>query len=102
MGARLLNFAEVWAQRGVDDWSLSILRKGYLIPFREKPPLTTTPRELSARYKDPVRRQALLLAVDQMLAKAAKEPVQDLHSRGFTIGLFWFRKLRGVGDQCWT
>ncbi|MGL5405231.1 MAG: reverse transcriptase domain-containing protein, partial [Propionibacteriaceae bacterium] len=95
VGARLLEFAEVWAQKGADPWTLSILRRGYLIPFVERPPLTTIPRELTARYRDPIMNQALHLAVDQMLEKGAIELVTDHHSSGFYNRLFLVPKSSG-------
>ena len=43
VGARLSNFVEAWSSITLDSWALSILRKGYRIPFVREPPLSSSP-----------------------------------------------------------
>ena len=81
------NFWERWAALGVNPKLISVLREGYILPFRFRPYLTRKPTVTSC-YLDPHRNSYLLEALHQLLDKNAVELVQNPQSLGFYNRLF--------------
>ena len=87
VGSRLHEFWEKWAALGVNPKVISVLRKGYILPFRTRPYLTRKPTVTSC-YVNPHRNSYLLEALHQLLDKKAVEVVQNPQSLGFYNRLF--------------
>ena len=87
VGSRLHEFWEKWAALGVNPKVISVLREGYILPFRTRPYLTRKPTVTSC-YVDPHRNSYLLEALHQLLDKKAVEVVQNPQSLGFYNRLF--------------
>ena len=87
VGSRLHEFWEKWAALGVSPKVISVLREGYILPFRSRPHLTRKPTVTSC-YADPHRNSYLLEALHQLLDKKAVELVQNPQSLGFYNRLF--------------
>ena len=64
-----------------------VLKQGYCLPFKQKPPLARFPT-IKSSYSVPVKQEALLEAVQQMVKKKAVVPVQIKNSLGFYSRLF--------------
>ena len=77
VGARLLNFVEAWSAITQDSWALSILRKGYRIPFAREPPLSLSPIlfPVAQQHLNHLREEVQIL-----LEKRAVEIVRDTTS----------------------
>ena len=75
-GSRLHDFWAKWAALGVCPKVISVLREGYILPFRSRPHLTRNPTVTSC-YVDPHRNSYLLEALHQLLNKNAVELVQN-------------------------
>ena len=86
-GARLGNYWEVWENFKVHPRVVLVLKQGYCLPFKQKPPLTWYPT-IKSSYSDPVKQRALLESVQQMVQKRAVVPVQNKNSLGFYSRLF--------------
>ena len=78
---------EKWAALGVNPKVTSVLREGYILPFRTRPFLTRKPTVTSC-YVDPHRNSYLLEALHQLLDKKAVELAQNPQSLGFYNRLF--------------
>ena len=92
VGAPLLNFVEAWSAITQDSWALSILRKGYRIPFAKEPPLSLSP------ILFPVAQQHLNHLKEEvqiLLEKKAVEIVRDTTSPGFYSRIFLVKKKTG-------
>lgn len=92
VGARLLHFVEAWSLITKDSWALSILRKGYRIPFLRDPPLSQEP------IKFPVSAHQLPILKEEvriLLMKNAVELVLDPSSPGFYSRIFLIKKKNG-------
>ena len=87
VGSRLHEFWEKWAALGVNPKVISVLREGYILPFRTRPYLTRKPTVTSC-YADPHRNSYMLEALHQLLDKKAVEVVQNPQSLGFYNRLF--------------
>ena len=87
VGSILHEFWEKWAALGVNPKVISVLREGYILPFRTRPYLTRKPTVASC-YVDPHRNSYLLEALHQLLDKKAVEVVQNPQSLGFYNRLF--------------
>ena len=70
MGGRLAHFAQNWAEITDDKWVLSLVRKGYRIPFLERPILSTNP----IFFQQPLS-QHLEEEVASLLSKGAVEEI---------------------------
>ena len=86
-GARLGNYWKVWENFKVHPRVVLVLKQGYCLPFKQKPPLTRYPT-IKSSYSDPVKQKALLESVQQMVQKRAVVPVQNKNSLGFYSRLF--------------
>ncbi|XP_068208522.1 uncharacterized protein [Palaemon carinicauda] len=104
VGARLIYFWKAWEKNGADPWSVQVLREGYKGPFLSIPPLVTDPVDLSPKYREGPKKQAMRLQMSQLLKKQAIEKVQDVTSPGFYNRLFLVPKSSGewrsVLDTC--
>ena len=87
VGSRLHEFWEKWAALGVSPKVVSVLKEGYILPFRFRPHLTRKPT-ITSCYVDPHRNSYLLEALHQLLNKNAVELVQNPQSLGFYNRLF--------------
>ena len=87
VGSRLHLFWEKWAALNVNPRVVSILREGYVLPFRSRPHLTREPT-ITSCYVDPHRNSYLLEALHQLLNKNAVELVLNQKSLGFYNRLF--------------
>ena len=87
VGSRLHKFWVKWAALGVCPKVISVLREGYILPFRSRPYLTRKPT-ITSCYVDPHRNSYLLEALHQLLNKNAVELVQNPQSLGFYNWLF--------------
>ena len=70
VGARLAHFAQNWAEITDDEWVLSLIRKGYRIPFKEPPILSPA----STFFQQPLSQQ-LEEEVASLLWKGAVEEI---------------------------
>ena len=59
VGGRLQKFWQVWLSLGSNPRVVSILKEGYQLPFKERPPLTRSPLIISG-YSNPVRNKNLM------------------------------------------
>ena len=69
VGGRLAHFAQNWAKITDDKWVLSLVRKGYRIPFLERPILSPNP----VFFQQPLSQQ--LEEVASLLSKGAVEEI---------------------------
>ena len=92
VGARLLSFVEAWSAITQDSWALSILRKGYRIPFAKEPPLSLSPIlfPVAHQHLNHLREEVQIL-----LEKRAVEIVRDTTSPGFYSRIFLVKKKTG-------
>ena len=92
VGARLLNFVEAWSAITQDSWALSILRKGYRIPFAKEPPLSLSPIlfPVAQQHLNHLREEVQIL-----LEKKAVEIVRDTTSPYFYSRIFLVKKKTG-------
>ena len=70
VGGRLAHFAQNWADITDDNWVLSLIRKGYRIPFKERPILSPDP----TFFQQPLSLQ-LEEEVASLLSKGAVEEI---------------------------
>ena len=86
-GGRLSTFWQVWEARKAHPRVVTILKEGYCLNFRLKPPLTKIPL-IKSKYLNREKQQFLIKAVYQMIEKRAITPVQKVTSLGFYSRLF--------------
>ena len=91
VGSRLHEFWEKWAALGISPKVISVLKEGYILPFRSRPYLTKKPT-ITSCYVDPRRNSYLLEALHQLLDKNAVKLVQNPQSLGFYNRLFLVHK----------
>ena len=77
----------MWEDLNVHPRVVLVLKQGYCLPFKEKPPLSRFPA-IRSSYSSPVKQEALLESVQQMVQKRAVVPVQNKNSLGFYSRLF--------------
>ena len=70
VGGRLAHFAQNWANITDDEWGLTLIRKGYRIPFEERPILSPHP----VFFQQPLSQQ-LEEEVASLLSKGAVEEI---------------------------
>ena len=87
VGGRLQKFWPKWETLGANPRVVSILREGYTLPFKMRPPLTRIPLVTSA-YANPARSRALSQALDALVEKLAVEKVVVRTSLSFYNRLF--------------
>ena len=86
-GSHLQAYWQVWESFKVHPRVVLVLKQGYCLPFKEKPPLNRFPT-IKSSYTAPVKQKALLESVQQMVQKRAVIPVQNKNSLGFYSRLF--------------
>ena len=74
VGGRLQKFWQVWLSQGSNPRVVSILREGYSLPFKVKPPLSRSPVIVSG-YTNPVRNKHLKESLIALIQKQAVEKV---------------------------
>ena len=89
VGGRLAHFAHNWAEITDDEWVLSLIRKGYRIPFKECPILSPDP----TFFQQPLSQQ-LEEEVASLLSKGAvEEIIPECH--GYYSRIFLVPKKNG-------
>ena len=86
-GSHLQGFLRVWENLNAHPRVVLVLKQGYCLPFKQKPPLIRFP-SIKSSYTSQVKQEALLEAVQQMVQKRAVVPVQNKNSLGFYSCLF--------------
>ena len=82
MGGRLQNFWQVWEKLGSNPRVVSILKEGYMLPFKMRPPLTRSPVVRSG-YANPVKNRFLKEALTALMQKLVVEKVVVRSSLAF-------------------
>ena len=80
-------FWQVWEAKRAHPRVVTILKEGYCLNFRLKPPLTKVP-VIRSKYLNREKQEFLIKAVYQMIDKRAITPVQKVTSLGFYSHLF--------------
>ena len=93
VGGRLMRFSRAWRRLSNDPWVVSIIEKGYRIPFSRDPPLTSVPpsprSQMSSEKLEVLRKE-----VQDLLSKRAIDVVQG-STPGFYSHLFVVPKKNG-------
>ena len=89
VGGRLAHFQNRWGEKTEDSWVLSVIRKGYKIPFVNKPFLSPTPIFLQQTES-----LALVEEVSKLLHKGAVEKIEP-EGPGFYSRIFLVPKKNG-------
>ena len=74
VGGRLQKFWQVWLSLGSNPRVVSILKEGYSLPFKVRPPLSRSPVIVS-HYADPVKSKNLKDSLQALIQKQAVEKV---------------------------
>ena len=89
VGGRLAHFQNRWGEITEDSWVLSVVRKGYKIPFICKPPLSPTPIFLQQTESLSLEEE-----VNKLLLKGAVEKIEP-EGPGFYSRIFLVPKKNG-------
>ena len=95
VGGRLQQFWEVWEKKGASPYIVKLLKEGLTLEFSEPPPLVKSPIFMDSYKGDPIRRQALKSALEELVQKNVLEQVRDVNSPGFYGRLFIRPKTEG-------
>ena len=87
VGGRLQKFWPKWETLGANPRVVSILREGYTLPFKMRPPLTRFPL-ITSGYANPTRSLALSQALGALVEKLVVEKVVVRTSLSFYNRLF--------------
>ena len=87
VGGRLQKFWPKWETLGANPRVVSILREGYTLPFKMRPPLTRFPL-ITSGYANPARSRALAQALGALVEKLVVEKVVVRTSLSFYNRLF--------------
>ena len=87
VGGRLQKFWQKWSFLGANPRVVSILKDGYILPFKIRPPLVRDPLIVSG-YANPLRNLYLREALQALLQKEAVEMVRVRTSLAFFNRLF--------------
>ena len=87
VGGRLQKFRQVWQRLGANPRAVSILKEGYSLPFKLRPPLTRVPI-IQSSYANPVKSRFLKEALISLQGKLVVEPVLVRSSLAFYNRLF--------------
>ena len=87
VGGRLQKCWQVWQRLGANPRAVSILKEGYSLPFRLRPPLTRVPI-IQSSYANPVKSRFLKEALTSLQGKLVVEPVLVRSSLAFYNRLF--------------
>ena len=88
VGGRLLGFWQRWERMGASKTVVGWLRHGLTLDFSLSPPLTSVPVFMDSYQHDLVKREALRLAMEELIEKAVLEEVHEPNSPGFYGRLF--------------
>ena len=94
MGACLLRFSPQWNAITEDSWARNVVAKGYILPFKSRPPLSISPVDIQLPA-DPEKCRILDLEIHTMSQKQAIEPVTHPWSPGFYSHIFLVPKKNG-------
>ena len=94
VGGILSGFVEAWRREGAEPWVLQVLTFGYQIPFVNPPPLSRSPRALTAYAPNTEKFLVLEKEVQSMIQKHAIEEV-TYSFEGFYNRLFVVAKASG-------
>ena len=100
MGGHLQTFWQVWLSLGANIRVVSILKEGYTLPFKVRPPLSRSPVIISG-YTIPTRIRHLKESLQALIQKQAVEKVVVPSSLAFYNRLFLVpkpNKLRPILD----
>ena len=86
-GGRLQKFWQVWQRLGANPRAVSILKEGYSLPFKLRPPLTRVPI-IQSSYANPAKSRFLKEALISLQGKLVVEPVLVQSSLAFYNWLF--------------
>ena len=104
VGGRLQKFWQVWQRLGANPRAVSILKEGYSLPFKLRPPLTRVPI-IQSSYANPVKSRFLKEALISLQGKLVVEPVLVWSSLAFYNRLFLVpkpeNKWRPILDLSW-
>ena len=87
VGGRLQNFWQKWSLLGANPRVVSILKDGYILPFKFRPPVVRDPLIVSG-YANPLRNLYLKEALHSLIHKKAVERVRVRTSLVFFNRLF--------------
>ena len=87
VGGRLQKFWQVWQRLGANPRAVSILKEGYSLQFKLRPPLTRVPI-IQSSYANPVKSRFLKEALISLQGKLVVEPVLVRSSLAFYNRLF--------------
>ena len=82
VGGRLQKFWQVWEKLGSNPRVVSILKEGYTLPFKMRPPLARSPVVRSG-YANPVKNRFLKEALTALMQKLVVEKVVVRSSLAF-------------------
>ena len=88
VGGRLQKFWPRWKEIGINPQIVQILKEGYILPFKEEPPVLSKTPIINSSYVDPIKNSALIQQVQKLLEKGAIEEVQDPSTPGFYSRIF--------------
>ena len=95
MGGRLAHFVSAWEEVcGNNSAVLDIIKFGFRIPFRVKPPLSTVPM-FTVLPTNPVKAERIKQEVQMFLQKQAIQVVADKSSPGYYSRVFLVQKKNG-------
>ena len=97
-GARLEGYWKVWENFKVHLRVVLVLKQGYCLPFKQKPPLTRFPA-IKSSYATPVKQKALLEAVQQMVQKGQWFRFKTRTLSDSIVVCFWFQNQTTNGVQ---
>ena len=101
VGGRLKKFWPKLEALGANPRVVSILREGYTLPFKMRPPLTRFPLVRSG-YANPARSRALLEALGALIEKLVGEKWLYRPPCPFTTACSWSQSPTTSGAQSWT
>ena len=87
VGERLQKFWHIWQEMGANPQVVSILKDGYALPFKMRPPLTRLPLSRSG-YANPAKNRFLKEALLTLINKLVVEIVVVKSSLAFDNGYF--------------
>ena len=87
VGGRLQSFWQTWQKLGANPRVVSILKEGYMLPFKIRPSLTRSP-VIKSGYAHPLKSKALFEALVELINKLVVEKVVLRSSLAFYNRLF--------------
>ena len=85
VGGRLQSFSETWLSLGSNPRVVSILKDGYNLPFKMRPPLTRSPMIVSG-YANPHRNKYFKEALQSLITKQAVHSSQTKQQMASNLG----------------